>query len=212
MRLSPSRSTRDSGISAEVALSRVRRKFSTNKVRITRAFALLLMALAASIAAAQQPNPVVRKVDNPVTDTPYVNPLQQDQPVRTPASKLPPIQAGDRLDLACGNQTSRKEPNGDLITVCEGNVDARIGTYRLQADKVTVNNGKNLVVADGNVVFDQGEQQRNADPSERVVAQVRLGRSGDERCDVTAQAVQIPRSTGQHPAPTRVRKRWTRIR
>src|SRR6185503_1290180 len=160
MRLSPSRSTRDSGISAEVALSRVRRKFSTNKVRITRAFALLLMALAAPIAAAQQPNPVVRKVDNPVTDTPYVNPLQQDQPVRTPASKLPPIQAGDRLDLACGNQTSRKEPNGDLITVCEGNVDARIGTYRLQADKVTVNNGKNLVVADGNVVFDQGEQQR----------------------------------------------------
>jgi LPS-assembly protein len=138
----------------------VRRKSSTNKVRVTRAFALLLCLAFASLAAAQQPNPVVRKVDNPVTDTPYVNPLQQDQPVRTPASKLPTIQAGDTLDLQCGNQTARKDDKGDLITICEGNVDARIGTYRVQADKVTVYDARNLVVADGNVVFDQGEQQR----------------------------------------------------
>src|SRR4051812_41706506 len=125
-----------------------------------RTFALPLVLLWASLAAAQQPNPVVRKVDNPVTDTPYVNPLQQDQPVRTPASKIPTIQAGDTLELICGNQSSRKEPNGDLITICEGNVDARTGTFRVQADKVTVYDAKNLVVADGNVVFDQGEQQR----------------------------------------------------
>ena len=138
----------------------MRRKSSTNKVRVTRAFALLLLLAFASVAAAQQPNPVVRKVDNPVTDTPYVNPLQQDQPVRTPAKGLPPIQAGDKLDLFCGNQTYKKDENGKQITICEGNVDAKIGTYRLQADKVTVYDAKNLVVADGNVVFDQGEQQR----------------------------------------------------
>ena len=89
-----------------------------------RPFALPLVLLWASLAAAQQPNPVVRKVDNPVTDTPYVNPLQQDQPVRTPASKIPTIQAGDTLELICGNQSSRKEPNGDLITICEGDFGA----------------------------------------------------------------------------------------
>ncbi|HEX7955721.1 MAG TPA: LPS assembly protein LptD, partial [Pyrinomonadaceae bacterium] len=39
-------------------------------------------------------------------------------------------------------------------------VDARVGIYRLQADKVTDYEAKNLVVAEGNVVFDQGEFQR----------------------------------------------------
>src|SRR3954466_13395872 len=91
-----------------------------------------LISLAAVSARAQQTNPVVRKVDNPVTDTPYVNPLQQDQPVRTPASKIPTIQAGDTLELICGNQTAKKV-NDELITICEGNVDARIGTFRVQA-------------------------------------------------------------------------------
>jgi LPS-assembly protein len=119
-----------------------------------------LLALAfASMALAQQPNPVVRKVDNPVTDTPYVNPLQQDQPVRSPAGKIPTIQSGDTLEVTCANQTSTGTKE-NLVTVCEGNVDAKIGTFRVQADKVTVYDAKYLVVADGNVVFDQGDQQR----------------------------------------------------
>ena len=46
------------------------------------------------------------------------------------------------------------------VFVYEGNVDARIGTYRLQADKVTVYEATNKVFAEGNVVFDQGDQQR----------------------------------------------------
>src|SRR6185295_3663955 len=48
----------------------------------------------------------------------------------------------------------------EKVSVCEGNVDPRIGTYRLQADKVTVYDATNKVVAEGNVVFDQGELQR----------------------------------------------------
>jgi len=36
----------------------------------------------------------------------------------------------------------------------------RIGTYRLQADKVTVYEATNKVLAEGNVVFDQADQQR----------------------------------------------------
>ena len=140
----------------------MRGKVSKNTLKYTRAFGLaawLLITLLTSAAVAQQPNPVVRKVDNPVTDTPYVNPLQQDQPVRAPANKLPAIQAGDNLDVTCANESSTVTREG-RVSVCEGNVDAHIGTYRLQADKVTTYDGKNLVVADGNVVFDQGDQQR----------------------------------------------------
>src|SRR5438067_5118488 len=110
-----------------------------------------LILVCASAVLAQQTNPVDRKVENPVTDTPYVNPLQQDQPVRPPAIKIPAIQAGDKLDVTCARQsvTGTKEAR---VEVCEGAVDARIGTFRLQADKITTFDAKNLIVADGNVV------------------------------------------------------------
>lgn len=111
-------------------------------------------------AHAQQTNPVDRKVENPITDTPYVNPLQQDNPVRpTAPGKLPTIQAGDELSVSCARE-SFSGPKEARISVCEGNVDARIGTYRVQADKITVYDARNLIVADGNVVFDQADQQR----------------------------------------------------
>ena len=124
---------------------------------------LLACALACVLApfSYAQQNPVERKVENPITDTPNVNPLQQDQPVRLPSSaKLPGIQPGDTLDVSCQKETTVSGPKERRVSVCEGNVDARIGTYRLQADKVTVYDATNQVVADGNVVFDQGDQQR----------------------------------------------------
>jgi len=120
---------------------------------------LALTCLLASFGYAQQ-NPVERKVENPITDTPNVNPLQQDQPVRLPSSaKLPTIQPGDSLDVSCQKETF-SGPKEARVSVCEGNVDARIGTYRLQADRVTVYDATNQIIADGNVVFDQGDQQR----------------------------------------------------
>jgi LPS-assembly protein len=133
-------------------------------LRVTRALPLLagvvLACLLAFSAAAQQQNPVDRKVENPITDTPNVNPLQQDQPVRPNQSgRMPLIQPGDKLTVDCNKQTSSGTKE-NLVTVCEGNVDAHIGTYRMQADKVTVYDATNKVVAEGNVVFDQGDQQR----------------------------------------------------
>jgi LPS-assembly protein len=121
--------------------------------------ALLLVLLFSARAEAQQPNPVDRKVENPITDTPNVNPLQQDQPIRPVTTQQQGAQATDRLDVSCNRETvsGTKE---NLVTICEGNVDARIGTYRLQADKVTVYDATNKVVAEGNVVFDQGDLQR----------------------------------------------------
>ncbi|HKP35562.1 MAG TPA: putative LPS assembly protein LptD, partial [Pyrinomonadaceae bacterium] len=112
------------------------------------------------VAHAQQTNPVERKVDSPITDTPNVNPLQQDQPVRpTSTTTQPTAQPTDKLYVSC-NKESVSGPPEARVSICEGNVDARIGVYRLQADKVTVYDATNKVVAEGNVVFDQGDQQR----------------------------------------------------
>jgi len=130
-------------------------------------FPLILFILASAFlgrgpsAIAQQTNPVDRKVVNPMTDTPNVNPLTQDQPIRPPLSAKQGQQgeATEDLKIDAGTQTV-SGPKDARIFVYEGNVDARIGTYRLQADKVTVYEATNKVIAEGNVVFDQGEQQR----------------------------------------------------
>lgn len=126
-------------------------------------FAVLMgfLSVALHAAVAQQTNPVDRKVTNPMTDTPNVNPLTQEQPVKL---KTSPRQgevgeATDLLKVDAGTQTV-SGPKEARVFVYEGNVDARIGTYRLQADKVTVYEATNKVIAEGNVVFDQGDQQR----------------------------------------------------
>jgi LPS-assembly protein len=122
---------------------------------------IALLSVASLTAVAQQTNPVDRKITNPMTDTPNVNPLTQDQPVKqkTPSRQGEVGEATDLLKVDAGTQTV-SGPKEARIFVYEGNVDARIGTYRLQADKVTVYEATNKVIAEGNVVFDQGEQQR----------------------------------------------------
>ncbi len=119
------------------------------------------LSVASTASYAQQTNPVDRKVVNPITDTPNVNPLTQDQPVRPrrPARQGEPGEATDQLKVDAATQTV-SGPAGARVFVYEGNVDARIGTYRLQADKVTVYEATNNVVSEGNVVFDQADQQR----------------------------------------------------
>jgi LPS-assembly protein len=131
-----------------------------------------LLALAASRARAQQQtNPVDRKVENPITDTPSVNPLSQDQPPIRPRPRRTPttpaqqgatasgVQATDELEMRA-DKYDVSGPENARVVVYTGNVDARIGIFRLQADKITVYTAKNRVVAEGNVVFDQGEFQR----------------------------------------------------
>src|SRR5260370_31945606 len=60
---------------------------------------------------AQETNPVERKVTNPITDTPNVNPLQQDQPVRPPSTKPPSVQAGRTLTVQSPPQTISRPKN-----------------------------------------------------------------------------------------------------
>jgi hypothetical protein len=56
--------------------------------------------------------------------------------VRPTPGKLPTIQPAT-TGRTCARE-SFSGPKEDRVSICEGNVDARIGTYRLQADKVTV--------------------------------------------------------------------------
>src|SRR5215212_2159639 len=123
--------------------------------------ASLIIAIALQVAPAQQTNPVDRKVTNPLTDTPNVDPLTTDQPVQ----RRPSTQNGgqvfstEQITVDATKQTASGPANARIV-VYEGNVDVHIGTYRLQADKMTIYDADNRVVAEGSVVFDQADQQR----------------------------------------------------
>lgn len=96
-----------------------------------------------------------------MTDTPNVNPLNPDQSVPRPAARGGGVQgvSTDQITVDATKQ-SASGPENARIVIYEGNVDVRIGTYRLQADKVTVYEAENRVLAEGSVVFDQGDVQR----------------------------------------------------
>jgi len=121
----------------------------------------IILVLACQLVFAQQTNPVDRKVANPMTDTPNVNPLNTDQPVqrRPPMQNSVPGTDTDKITVEATKQSGSGPENARIVHY-EGNVDIRIGTFRLQADKVTVYEAENRVVAEGSVVFDQGDQAR----------------------------------------------------
>src|SRR3954468_12079707 len=130
--------------------------------------AVVLTLAASRVRAQQQTNPVDRKVENPITDTPSVNPLSQDQPPIRPRPRRTPQPAGqgaaggqaaDELEVRA-DKDEVSGPENARVFVYAGNVDARIGIFRLQADKVTVYAAKNRVVGEGNGGFDPGEFQR----------------------------------------------------
>ncbi len=88
---------------------------------------------------AQQTNPVERQVANPLTDTPNINPVAADTEIKAPSRKKTVVQEGGDGELVVysANQTvTGKE--GNRIVAHTGNVDARYGIYRMQADKLTV--------------------------------------------------------------------------
>jgi len=139
--------------------------FSASCSSLLVASVRLLLAIAAiascHVVFAQQTNPVDRKVTNPMTDTPNVNPLNPDQSVQRPPARPNGVQgvATDQIQVDATRQTA-SGPENARVVVYEGNVDVRIGTYRLQADKVTVYEAENRVLAEGSVVFDQADIQR----------------------------------------------------
>lgn len=115
-----------------------------------------------SIISAQQSNPVERQVSNPITDTPNVNPITPQQDVKPLKNKKNgTVEGGDgNLLVDSDDQVVVEDKNGFKIVTHTGAVDAHYGIYRLQADKITVYEAQNRLVAEGNVIFDQGNDQR----------------------------------------------------
>ena len=96
-----------------------------------------------------------------MTDTPNVNPLHTDQPVQRRPGRKAACRVSPRIEITVTSvKQSGSGPENARVVVYEGNVDIRIGTYRLQADKATVYEAENRVVAEGSVVFDQADMQR----------------------------------------------------
>lgn len=126
------------------------------------AYFIALVSLLFLNGNAQQGNPVDRQVVNPITDTPNINPVSAEKDITSPKPKkngVPP-EGGDG-ELVVYSQTQVVEgEQGSRVVTHTGNVDVRYGIYRLQAEKVTIYEANNRIIAEGSVIFDQGDDQR----------------------------------------------------
>lgn len=111
---------------------------------------------------AQQTNPVDRQVSNPITDTPNINPISPQQDVTAPKPRKASFEqeGGDGEVVVYSEKQSVEGEEGKRVVTHSGNVDVRYGIYRMQADKITIYEAENKLVAEGSVVFDQGDDQR----------------------------------------------------
>ncbi len=123
----------------------------------------IIILLGVPAVLAQDTNPVDKEVANPLNDTPNINPVAPEQKITTVLKQeetgFQPEGGGDELIVYSDIQSGEGE-EGKRVVVHQGNVDVRYGIYRLQADKITLYEETDLIVAEGNVVFDQGEDQR----------------------------------------------------
>jgi LPS-assembly protein len=115
-----------------------------------------------AVGNAQQTNPVDRQVSNPITDTPNINPISPQQDVTAPKPRKTSFEqeGGDGDVVVYSEKQTIEGEEGKRIVTHSGNVDVRYGIYRMQADKITIYEAENKLVAEGSVVFDQGDDQR----------------------------------------------------
>jgi LPS-assembly protein len=125
-------------------------------------FLALALGLSFVPADAQQTNPVDRQVANPITDTPNINPVSAEQNIAPPKKSKTSFDAeGGEGDVVVYSEKQTVEgEEGKRILIYTGNVDVHYGIYRLQANKVTLYEADDRMVAEGSVVFDQGDDQR----------------------------------------------------
>ncbi|MEO7674349.1 MAG: LPS assembly protein LptD [Pyrinomonadaceae bacterium] len=125
-------------------------------------FLALLVVLVFRDANAQDTNPVERQVANPITDTPNINPISAEQDIKAPKPKKTSFdqEGGDGEVVVYSERQTVEGEEGKRILVYSGKVDVKFGIYRLQADKITLNEAENKMYAEGSVVFDQGDDQR----------------------------------------------------
>ena len=124
---------------------------------------LLIIFLFAPNFHAQDTNPVDKQVANPITDKPNVNTIAPEQDIKATKAKQDSgykPEGGDEDLIVYSNKQTVEGEEGKRILIHSGNVDVRYGVYRLQADKITINEAETTMTAEGSVVFDQGEDQR----------------------------------------------------
>lgn len=124
---------------------------------------ILLISLLAALAFSQQTNPVERQVSNPITDTPNINPISNEQNISAPKLKkkeTPEHEGGDGEVVVYSDSQAVEGEKGKRIVTHTGNVDVRYGIYRMQADRIVIYEVENKLVAAGSVIFDQGADQR----------------------------------------------------
>src|SRR5437763_202307 len=96
---------------------------------------LLSLLLLASQTPSQQTNPVERQVSNPITDTPNVNPISNEQSVAAPKIKQKTSfeqEGGDGEVVVYSDTQTAEGEKGHRIVHHKGNVDVHYGIYRLQ--------------------------------------------------------------------------------
>lgn len=126
-------------------------------------FLIIFPVLFCAAISAQETNPVDKQVVNPLSDQPNVKPITPEKSIKAPKTAQDSSyrqEGGDGDLVVYSNKQTVEGEEGKRVIVHEGNVDARYGIYRMQADKITVYEAKNTIVAEGSVVFDQGEAQR----------------------------------------------------
>lgn len=125
---------------------------------------LIILTLCVSgLCIAQQTNPVDRQVSNPITDTPNINPVANEQRAITPKVVRKPSvepEGGDGELVVYSERNSAEGAVGSRIVRHSGNVDVRYGIYRIQANEIVIYEAENRLTASGSVVFDQGDDQR----------------------------------------------------
>ena len=132
-------------------------------MRLSRIFHVPVLVLLYVLAiSGQQTNPVDRRVANPITDTPNINPVSAQQDIKAPKSARPTVtpEGGDGEVVVYSENQSVEGESGKRVVTHTGNVDVRYGIYRLQADKIVIIEAENKMIAEGSVVFDQGDDQR----------------------------------------------------
>lgn len=123
---------------------------------------LFLLSILFCSIYGQEPNPIERQVANPITDKPNVNPppnqTSEESAVISNRSDKSNNVNSEELKITATKQTVVGSDKAHVVTY-DGNVEARIGTYRLQADKVIDYEAENRVVAEGSVVLDQAGER-----------------------------------------------------
>jgi LPS-assembly protein len=118
---------------------------------------------AAQGIASQDPSPAKRPADSADQKT---KKDKKDKQSRQAAKSTNPngSSGGGGSDSATDDElvsvtADRQSKEGEL-SIYEGYVNATQGDYRLQADRVSLNTATGDMVAEGNVIFDQGPDQR----------------------------------------------------